>query len=53
MNLFKQFVFISVSQIVSVTLGQERPNILWFVVDDMSANFSCYGEKNDQNSKCG
>lgn len=23
----------------------ERPNILWIVVDDMSANFSCYGEK--------
>lgn len=22
-----------------------RPNIVWFVVDDMSANFSCYGEK--------
>ncbi|MDQ3684022.1 MAG: sulfatase [Acidobacteriota bacterium] len=22
-----------------------RPNILWFVVDDMSANFSSYGEK--------
>ena len=22
----------------------ERPNILWFIVDDMSANFSCYGE---------
>lgn len=21
-----------------------KPNILWFVVDDMSANFSCYGE---------
>lgn len=21
-----------------------RPNILWIVVDDMSANFSCYGE---------
>lgn len=21
------------------------PNILWFVVDDMSANFSCYGER--------
>jgi len=21
-----------------------RPNILWFVVDDMSANFGCYGE---------
>ena len=25
-----------------------RPNILWFVVDDMSANFSCYGEKSIQ-----
>ncbi len=22
-----------------------RPNILWIFVDDMSANFSCYGEK--------
>jgi len=21
-----------------------RPHVLWFVVDDMSANFSCYGE---------
>ncbi|MCM8527413.1 MAG: sulfatase [Lentisphaeraceae bacterium] len=25
--------------------AETRPNILWFVVDDMSANFSCYGEK--------
>ncbi len=24
--------------------AEERPNILWFVVDDMSANFGCYGE---------
>ncbi|MDQ3651573.1 MAG: sulfatase [Acidobacteriota bacterium] len=22
-----------------------RPNVLWVVVDDMSANFSCYGER--------
>ena len=22
-----------------------QPNILWFIVDDMSANFSCYGEQ--------
>lgn len=22
----------------------ERPNVVWFVIDDMSANFSCYGE---------
>ena len=25
--------------------ADSRPNILWFIVDDMSANFSCYGEK--------
>ncbi|MDF1815219.1 MAG: sulfatase [Verrucomicrobiales bacterium] len=29
-------------------VSAERPNILWFVVDDMSANFSCYGEKTIQ-----
>ncbi len=23
----------------------QRPNIVWFVIDDMSANFSCYGEQ--------
>lgn len=28
--------------------AEQRPNILWFVVDDMSANFSCYGEKTIQ-----
>jgi hypothetical protein len=27
-----------------VTVADDRPNILWIVVDDMSANFSCYGE---------
>jgi arylsulfatase A-like enzyme len=30
---------------VSAVGAEQRPNILWFVVDDMSANFSCYGEK--------
>ncbi|GAA5504754.1 sulfatase [Novipirellula caenicola] len=28
----------------AATYAADRPNILWFVVDDMSANFSCYGE---------
>jgi arylsulfatase A-like enzyme len=28
--------------------SDSRPNILWFFVDDMSANFSCYGEKTIQ-----
>ena len=23
---------------------ETRPNIVWIIVDDMSANFSCYGE---------
>jgi arylsulfatase A-like enzyme len=36
--------FISLA-IASANRADDRPNILWFVVDDMSANFSCYGEK--------
>jgi arylsulfatase A-like enzyme len=28
-----------------VAFAGDKPNILWFVVDDMSANFSCYGER--------
>ena len=31
-----------------VDAADGRPNVLWFVVDDMSANFSCYGEKTIQ-----
>jgi len=26
------------------TASADRPNILWLIVEDMSANFSCYGE---------
>lgn len=32
----------------SAPAGQERPNILWIIVEDMSANFGCYGEKTIQ-----
>ena len=28
-----------------VARAAERPNIVWIVIDDMSANFSCYGEQ--------
>ena len=28
----------------SLASASDRPNILWIIVDDMSANFSCYGE---------
>src|SRR5688572_11839939 len=31
--------------LISRLSAAERPNIVWIVVDDMSANFSCYGEK--------
>ena len=32
--------------LASPARGDEgRPNIVWIIVDDMSANFSCYGEK--------
>ena len=30
--------------IVSVERQNDRPNIVWILVEDMSANFSCYGE---------
>src|SRR6187431_3664215 len=31
--------------LLDVLHAADKPNILWFVVDDMSANFSCYGER--------
>lgn len=35
----------SLGLISSATGAESRPNILWFMVDDMSANLSSYGEK--------
>jgi len=35
-------------QSLSSAFAGERPNVVWFVVDDMSANFSCYGEQTIQ-----
>lgn len=29
---------------ISTASADDRPNLLWMIVDDMSANFSCYGE---------
>ena len=42
----KKYLFLLLSQFIllQVSKAAERPNILWFVVDDMSANFSCFGE---------
>ena len=49
MNQLGKFIALTLGQLaVCITAASvahaERPNILWFVVDDMSANFSCYGE---------
>ena len=42
-------VLVLSSAVAAEAVGKSsRPNILWFVVDDMSANFSCYGEKTIQ-----
>lgn len=37
-------LFLLLTTLSSALSAEDRPNILWFVVDDMSANFSCYGE---------
>jgi arylsulfatase A-like enzyme len=34
-----------VSSVTFTQAAEQRPNIVWFIVDDMSANYSCYGEK--------
>lgn len=41
--LFTLSTFASLA--AAAAAADSRPNILWFIVDDMSANFSCYGEK--------
>lgn len=40
------FFSLFITSATCLPAGEQRPNILWFVVDDMSANFSCYGETN-------
>src|SRR5688572_16748593 len=36
---------VAVFGLSGIARGQDRPNIVWMIVDDMSAHFSCYGEK--------
>lgn len=45
-HLFRVFAITLLVAAAGRAFAEEapRPNILWFVVDDMSANFSCYGE---------
>jgi arylsulfatase A-like enzyme len=37
-------ISLSLLLVTQVMAADTRPNILWIIVDDMSANFSCYGE---------
>ena len=39
------FISLLLLSLAHTNSAENRPNILWFVIDDMSANFSCYGEK--------
>src|SRR4051812_42140081 len=41
---FAVIVMALLSSAISAAEPVRRPNILWIIVDDMSANFSCYGE---------
>lgn len=38
-------ILLLVGFIVQHSFAETRPNVLWFVVDDMCADFSCYGQK--------
>ena len=38
-------LFLALSLLTADAGAAQRPNIVWIVVDDMSAHFSCYGEK--------
>jgi arylsulfatase A-like enzyme len=42
--LFGSVLHDASSLMANETTGQVRPNIVWIIPDDMSANFSCYGE---------
>ncbi len=37
-------LFLAMAASLPVCAEEARPNIVWIIVDDMSANFSCYGE---------
>jgi arylsulfatase A-like enzyme len=48
MYRFLSFVTVGLFVPVAGAADVKRPNIVWIIVDDMSANFSCYGEKTIQ-----
>ena len=43
-SLVTLFAIIVIGCWSNLLLADDRPNIVWIIPDDMSANFSCYGE---------
>jgi arylsulfatase A-like enzyme len=44
-SIMKKSLFVFFLFLLSLSVrAAERPNIVWIIPDDMSANFSCYGE---------
>jgi arylsulfatase A-like enzyme len=43
-TVFTLFLILGVFFGIAGAAENSRPNILWIIIDDMSANFSCYGE---------
>ena len=39
-----RLIFTFLFALCGISRGAEKPNIVWILVDDMSPNFSCYGE---------
>ena len=42
--MFRTFVLAAGFFCSTLSAADDRPNIVWIIPDDMSANFSCYGE---------
>ena len=40
----KPLLYLTAFLLTSSVQAADRPNIVWIIPDDMSANFSCYGE---------
>ena len=45
MKMVRQLSLVLFLLIAGKGKAESPPNVLWFVIDDMSAHFSCYGEK--------
>ncbi|PAY20009.1 sulfatase [Rhodopirellula sp. SM50] len=42
--MLRTFLLVCLLTVSPLLVADDRPNIVWIIPDDMSANFSCYGE---------